>query len=265
MLASDARLLAQVRIKIFFLFSFFFFCHLIHPSSLGCLRSRILFLQHSTLLLWFVPVTRDNMAYSKIKPVTDENHFQDKLYEYPELENYVGNFQVDLKSPELSPDINTAHTGHLKDFIVVFKRKSLTTQELQQKSNIYSYDLSNIELDALDANKALSSCIRCRKFKKKCTRDLPECLNCGSCDELCIYTSRKRKGSVAAASETSKRARGSPLSSRKSSVDSRSETPFDTRRRFSMPVKLSVTPLPQEQNYCHYESKGGSDLYRLLN
>lgn len=205
------------------------------------------------------------MAYSKINLVTDEEHFHDNIYEYPELENYVGNFQVDLKYPDLSSDALRANTGHLKDFIVVFKRKALTPQELKQKSNIYSYDLSSIERDVLDANKALSSCIRCRKFKKKCTRDLPECLNCGSCDELCIYTSRKRKGSVASVAETSKKARGSPLSSRKSSVDSRSETSFDPRRRFSMPMKLSPASASPQENYCHYESKSGSDLYRLLN
>lgn len=200
------------------------------------------------------------MAYPKLTLAADEDHFHDKLYEYPELENYVGNFQVDLKYPELSTDMLRPGSRHLKDFIVVFKRKALTPQELRQKTNIYSYDLTNLERDALDANKALSSCIRCRKFKKKCTRDLPECLNCGSCDELCIYTTRKRKSSVAPVSETSKKARSSPLSSRKSSVDS--VATFDPRRRFSMPMKLSPS-LPLD--YCHYDSKSGSDLYRLLN
>lgn len=199
------------------------------------------------------------MAYPKLNRAVDEDPFRDKLHEYPELEHYVGNFQVDLKHPEISADMLQSNR-HLKDFIVVFKRKTLTPQELRQKSNIYSYDLTSLELDALDANKALSSCIRCRRFKKKCTRDLPECLNCGSCDELCIYTTRKRKGSVATP-EASKKSRGSPLSSRKSSVDS--EAAFDVRRRFSMPMKLSSS---HPSDYCHYDSKSGSsDLYRLLN
>lgn len=207
------------------------------------------------------------MACPKINQMSDESHFSTTLHEYPELEAYTSHFQVHLKNSEAYTT-----TRHLKDSIVVFKKKILSPQALQQNTNIYNHDLSNIELDAQDERKARSSCLRCRKFKKKCTRDLPECLNCISCDELCIYITRKRKGSDCSNPDSHKRAKSSPATSRKSSLDSVAssispDSAFDLVRRFSVPAKLPAAPESNEDtnNYCHYLNKTVSDVYRLLN
>lgn len=154
-----------------------------------------------------------------------ESH--DPLYgavdEYPEIHHYVNHFQVDLANPDVST------TGrHLKDLIVIFKKKRLPRQSLAK--NIYHH--GDVELDALDLTKSKSSCLRCRKFKKRCTRALPECGNCLSCDEMCIYLPRKRKPEH--------------NSSETTSVSVQTRLKALPRRRFSVPVTFHTAPSPRE-------------------
>lgn len=198
--------------------------------------------------------------------------FQGALQEYPEIENYVGNFQVDLKSKSCR---SPKKCRQYKDSIVVFKKKKLAS--LQLRSNIYEHDSTNLELDDQDEKKSRSSCLRCRKFKKKCTRDLPECLNCVSCDQLCIYISRKRKSSVALSVDekrdshcstpsscTSHNGSGSPSDAIDTSHVHFQNEDASKRRRFSMPIKFAEDPKEKEPNY-KYTGTGYSDLYKLLN
>lgn len=211
--------------------------------------------------------------------------FLGALEEYPDIQNYVSNFQVKLKSDLVKWKIAKI-PRHFKDSIVVFKKKKLLANALHLNSNIYKHDPSNLELDELNENKSKSSCLRCRKFKKKCTRDLPECLNCVSCDELCIYIPRKRKSSTASVTDLEKRNSISAASSISSysRPGSQSLDPLDTpltpgeptdevKRRFSMPTRL---PTSKENVYGKLDDKhqlstnGGSNhsssnLYMLLN
>lgn len=81
----------------------------------------------------------------------------------------------------------------LQAHVVVFKRKRLSHLESTSlDSNIYENRLSAPDLDRRDRSKSRVSCVRCRKYKKKCTRDLPECCNCKTSEELCIYVPRKQ-------------------------------------------------------------------------
>lgn len=220
--------------------------------------------------------------------------FQGALQEYPEIENYVSNFQVDLKVSTTRRKSNSPR--QYKDSIVVFKKKKLPIGTLRFHSNIYDHDPSNLELDAQNEKKSRSSCLRCRKFKKKCTRDLPECLNCVSCDELCIYTTRKRKSSVASSSSTTDLDKRDSYCSTPNSCTSRSRSgsqgideidtshvPFhqgasepvedlSKRRRFSMPIKFGARDNMDAKDDANYRYNSGStgyhassDLYKLLN
>lgn len=202
----------------------------------------------------------------RFKHETPWDTFQTSLEEYPEIQNHVNNFQVSICE-------STAHPHaprHFKDSIVVFKKKKLPVKSLLL--NIYNHDRTNLELDAHNENKARSSCLRCRKFKKKCTRDLPECLNCESCEEICIYVSRKRKGSTTSISLSADLEKRDSASSTPTGGRSRNQSvvtidtklPLDgIKRRLSMPTKLG-----QDSSYANGRSgstSSTSDLYRLLN
>lgn len=195
------------------------------------------------------------------KQETPWDPFQGTLEEYPDIQNYVSHFQVELKSSKAGKSAKLPR--HFKDSIVVFKKKRLPIETLHSHSNIYEHDPRNLELDVLDQNKSRFSCLRCRKFKKKCTRDLPECLNCVSCDELCIYNPRKRKDSVESSTSVDTEKRVS-VSSAPDSCPSRSgslggmDSYFDNgqnmiRRRFSMPIKLPTGREPVEQREMYYD------------
>lgn len=201
------------------------------------------------------------------KQETPWDPFQGALEEYPDIQNYVNNFQVVLKCAQAGKSARMPR--HFKDSIVVFKKKKLPIRALHSQSNIYDHDLKSLELDVLNENKSRFSCLRCRKFKKKCTRDLPECLNCVSCDELCIYIPRKRKSSVESATvaDNDKHERSSsapntcPNYSRSGSlsidaIDTKF-LPFDTdetvmKRRLSMPIKLPTSKHTTEQRGVNY-------------
>lgn len=188
--------------------------------------------------------------------------FQGALEEYPEIQHYVTQFQVDMK---ISDDRAVARR-QMKNCIIVFKKKNLS---LGSFKNIYDHNPANLELDAQDQQKSRSSCLRCRKFKKRCTRDLPECCNCMSCDELCMYLPRKRKRSSvsSAASETRSVSRSASYDQ---SLDSVKLPSIDhlvgdlhAQRRFSMPAELA--PPNDHETDPNYSFKGNSDVYKLLN
>lgn len=82
----------------------------------------------------------------------------------------------------------------IREHVVVFKRKRLSVLESGTYGcNIYENRLSGAELDHSDSSKSRVSCLRCRRFKKKCSRSLPECCNCKTSEDLCIYAPRKHK------------------------------------------------------------------------
>lgn len=108
------------------------------------------------------------------------------LDEYPDMERYIGTFQIKFASKRcVRPLIRRLS---LKEQIVVFKKKKRVvllsfTNHSAPKSNS-----ENVEIKRTLGRK-VGSCLRCRKFKKKCSRLLPECLNCVLCDEICVYPS----------------------------------------------------------------------------
>lgn len=110
------------------------------------------------------------------------------LETYPSITKYLSVFHVDLKHFPKTP-----RNRRFKDSVFVFKKKRLLLQAFQDHTDIYATDLREVELDTLNENKSRSSCERCRRFKKKCTRDLPECLNCSISEELCAYKPRKKR------------------------------------------------------------------------
>lgn len=218
------------------------------------------------------------------KQETPWDPFQGTLEEYPDIQNYVSHFQVDLKSPKVdlkSPKAcqDPKIRRHYKDSIVVFKKKKLPIDAIYSESNIYNHDTKTLELDVLNENKSRFSCLRCRKFKKKCTRDLPECLNCMSSDELCIYIPRKRKSSVELSATVSPDKRHSVgavpgiynRSGRRSIDGIDKYLPFDTeesvmRRRSSMPIKLPTSRQPSEQRETNYDHRAlNSNMSNTVN
>lgn len=145
--------------------------------------------------------------------------FEDTLNEYPDILKYISEFQVKLnkdvainwnlaiqrsvanqkKSNKSSNDKRGNKSKNSKSkskpSIIVFKKKKLNNLNVNKGVNIYEHNLSKPDIDTYDKTKSKVSCLRCRKFKKKCTRSLPECSNCVSSDELCIYLPRKMKKS----------------------------------------------------------------------
>lgn len=118
------------------------------------------------------------------------------LHEYPDMERFLGAFQIRLHSIQLCHLPLRRHS--LKDHIVVFKKKKIQCMLLPLlNGNIYHDDVAATNGGYSNQTKVLGSCLRCRKFKKKCSRELPECANCASCDEICVYptqNSKKRQG-----------------------------------------------------------------------
>lgn len=115
---------------------------------------------------------------------------QSALEEYPDLERFLGTFQIRLRPFNIA---KTIRRQNIKDYIVVFKKKKPQSLQLRQTSKQYWENVAATVGDPTYQGKALGSCLRCRKFKKKCSRQLPECLNCTSCDELCVYPSHSMK------------------------------------------------------------------------
>lgn len=111
--------------------------------------------------------------------------------EYANIYRYLSQFQVELAHPrQLSRRPSPA--GADAPSITVFKKKNLS-KLAKNPANIYEHNLTLPDIDQNDRLKLKVSCMRCRKYKKKCLRRFPECLNCTLSDELCIYMPRKTK------------------------------------------------------------------------
>lgn len=182
--------------------------------------------------------------------------FQLALEEYPEIVKYVGAFQAALKKGRFK----TRPTQRLKDSIVVFKKKKLSQANLTG-GNIYGCDRGLLDLDANNNSKSRSSCLRCQKFKKKCTRDLPECHNCVSSEEMCVYKPRKKKTSKSKSEPTDRKEEQHPLPTFDEMVQQADSSCNSIHARprtmVSLPCVVSKQPIDQ--------FNGHSDLYRLLN
>ncbi|CAN3352690.1 hypothetical protein DICA3_E00628 [Diutina catenulata] len=113
--------------------------------------------------------------------------------EYAKIYSYLSHFRVNVDDPKglLTRD-GVASAGSEPPHITVFKKKNLR-KFATKSSNIYEHNLTSPDIDANDATKSKVSCVRCRKYKKKCSRTFPECSNCTSSEELCIYMPRKTK------------------------------------------------------------------------
>lgn len=113
------------------------------------------------------------------------------LDEYPDMERFLGTFQIRLHTVLRSN--GPLRHRNLKDYIVVFKKKKLHSMTTKLTNNYYWDNVAAAVNDPIHRGKASGSCLRCRKFKKKCSRQLPECLNCTSCDEFCVYPPQSMK------------------------------------------------------------------------
>lgn len=139
-------------------------------------------------------------------PLLNEKLFRDEYLEYSEILKYVSAFQINMEAGVLlsnsnlhsqsdTPSSQFYEGSKRKLLITVFKKKNLKkVQPGRLSDNIYNHTLSNPDIDISDPGRSKVSCLRCRKFKKKCSRVLPECSNCLSSEELCTYLPRKPKG-----------------------------------------------------------------------
>ncbi|RLV89624.1 hypothetical protein JA1_005063 [Spathaspora sp. JA1] len=95
---------------------------------------------------------------------------------YTGMSKYLYEFQLQLTTT-LPSKVQTPTLN-------VFKRKNLTKITDQPSPPEFEFD---------NPTKSRISCIRCRKFKKRCSRNFPECNNCESSEELCKYLPRKSR------------------------------------------------------------------------
>lgn len=121
---------------------------------------------------------------------------------YTNIHQYLGKFQIP-GSGMLGDDLScekASKSSSLSATITVFRKKSLDELYIDPKErdprvlspkNIYEHNLEVPELDTLDSSKSKNSCSRCRKLKRRCSRELPECLGCLSSDKLCVYIPRR--------------------------------------------------------------------------
>lgn len=107
--------------------------------------------------------------------------------EIPEITQHVHNFQLTsvLESKLVS-------RKGVEGSIFVFRKKKLSFVP-SIDLNFYSQPKHAFELENKNTSKSRFSCDRCRKYKKKCSRDLPECEYCVSSEEFCYYRPRKKK------------------------------------------------------------------------
>lgn len=182
------------------------------------------------------------------------NYFDDYINEYPDIPKYINEFQVKLNknnsiqwnmsfqdSLNKSSGMNNFSTNHKKDHkannvrkpsIIVFKKKKLTNFN---HGNIYEHNLSKPDIDNYDQTKSKVSCSRCRKFKKKCSRTLPECSTCASSDELCVFLPRKKK---------------SKASTTNTSTSSKSRTPSSSSCNLTTNDSELTSPLTKSSSDC---------------
>lgn len=104
----------------------------------------------------------------------------------PEISKYVYNFQLPY-----SMETNFVSNQKVEGSIFVFRKKRLPFLP-SPDVNMYKQREKPFETEKSDDLKSRFSCDRCRKYKKKCSRDLPECEYCASSEELCRYRPRKK-------------------------------------------------------------------------
>ncbi|KAK6453627.1 uncharacterized protein RJT20DRAFT_62107 [Scheffersomyces xylosifermentans] len=136
-----------------------------------------------------------------------EDDYEDEyLQGYGEIHKYLNEFQVNLVQGQFfsnnrlfrrdsSEEKDPYDLSKKNPAITVFKKKNLKKIDGKISKNIYGHSLAIGDTDIKDPSKSRVSCLRCRKFKKKCSRELPECTNCISSEELCTYLPRKRRRS----------------------------------------------------------------------
>lgn len=120
----------------------------------------------------------------------DHDEISESDPEFKNITKFMGAFFVHL---DRVPVRSSTRARRLKDSIFVFKKKRLPLKVFETKTDIYASGLRGLELDMSNHNKSRSSCLRCRRNRRKCTRDLPECLNCTISEELCVYEPRKKR------------------------------------------------------------------------
>ncbi|EGW33660.1 uncharacterized protein SPAPADRAFT_133310 [Spathaspora passalidarum NRRL Y-27907] len=133
------------------------------------------------------------------------------------MNKYLHEFQLQVNT-KLSP--TKAQTPILN----VFKKKNFTKVDPDQSEPEPEFEFDN-------PTKSKISCIRCRKFKKRCSRDFPECTNCESSDELCKYIPRKVRSPTVL-----------PIDSKTYTMKRNSPEPTGSpRKRHSLPNLSSVS------------------------
>lgn len=222
--------------------------------------------------------------------------------EYPEIYKYLNAFQVKLSNDEKTAllvnmraprrlksrdsdqlagtPISLAKPTHkliIESSITVFKTKNLKNLK-RETPNIYEHNLSSPDIDLNDSNKSKVSCIRCRKFKKKCSRIFPECSNCSSSDELCVYLPRKvrSRDEKDKGKRNEKRKATEVFAKNNSSLYKDNFLPYP--KRLSLPNipangilttnELHAPEQTQSSNNYHYNArprKHSKDLHMLLN
>ncbi|WPK27400.1 hypothetical protein PUMCH_004787 [Australozyma saopauloensis] len=104
----------------------------------------------------------------------------------PQISQYVDTIQLGPKSAE-----KFESTGKVEGLMFVFRKKKIPIASVSDL-NLYRQSLRTFELERNNNSKSRFSCDRCRKYKKKCSRDLPECEYCVSSEEYCSYRPRKK-------------------------------------------------------------------------
>ncbi|CAH2353195.1 hypothetical protein CLIB1423_09S04918 [[Candida] railenensis] len=181
---------------------------------------------------------------------------------YTNIHQYLGKFQIP-GSERLGDDLScekASKSSSLSASITVFRKKSLDELYIDPKErdprvlspkNIYEHNLEVPELDTLDSSKSKNSCSRCRKLKRRCSRELPECQGCSSSDKLCVYIPRRSsKSSIGA-------------TSRRDSVCSTSSTstaPSSKRRRTSSVLSVLFEGRSRQNSSELPKVKSFSDL-----
>lgn len=157
----------------------------------------------------------------------------------PEISKYVYNFQLPS-----SFETKFVSTHKVEGSIFVFRKKRLPL--LPSDINMYKLHEKPFELEKSDDLKSRFSCDRCRKYKKKCSRDLPECEYCASSEELCRYRPRKKS--------TKRQKINPPSKTPERNVSQTSETAIH-QEKSNMEKQQNLDP----------SAKQSSTIYQLLN
>lgn len=105
---------------------------------------------------------------------------------FPGIKQYVHNFRLPVMMKR-----KLVSRKAVEGSVFVFRKKKLPFTP-SSDLNLYSQFGHTFELENRNTSRSRFSCDRCRKYKKKCSRDLPECEYCVSSEELCYYRARKR-------------------------------------------------------------------------